>query len=41
MKTKTELLNAIRRGEVAYTTGGKEVVPDMRPLFAVLKPRKN
>jgi hypothetical protein len=29
---------SVRRGNVAYTTGGKKIVPDMKPLFAVLKP---
>jgi len=32
--------SSTRRGEVAYTTGGKEVVPSMKPLFATLKPKK-
>ena len=29
---------SVRRGKVAYATGGKEIVPNMKPLFAVLKP---
>ena len=28
---------SIRRGNVAYTTGGKEIVPDMKPLFVILE----
>jgi hypothetical protein len=30
-------LEYLRHGEIAYTTGGKEVVPDMKPLFGKLK----
>lgn len=30
-----------RLGEVAYKTGGKEVVPEYRPLFAILKKVKS
>ena len=29
---------SVRRGEVAYSTGGKDIVPDMKPLFGILKP---
>lgn len=28
---------SIRRGNVAYTTNGKEIVLDMKPLFGKLK----
>ena len=33
-------IKSVRRGYVAYTTGGKEVVPNMKPLFGVLKANK-
>jgi len=29
--------HSVRRGEVAYTTGGKEIVKEMKPLFGLLK----
>jgi hypothetical protein len=28
---------SVRRGEVAYITGGGEIVPNMKPLFGMLK----
>lgn len=31
-------IESVRRGHVAYTTGGKEIVPEMKPLFGILKP---
>lgn len=30
-------IKSVRRGEIAYTTGFKKVVPDMKPLFGILK----
>ena len=30
-------IKLIRKGNVAYTTGGKEIVPDMKPLFGIRK----
>lgn len=36
-KNLPDWLVSVRRGEVAYTTGGKEVVKDMKPLFGLLK----
>lgn len=32
-----EWIQSVRRGQVAYTTYGKEIVPEMQPLFAILK----
>lgn len=29
--------SSTRRGEVAYTTNGKDIVSDMKPLFGKLK----
>ena len=35
-----DFIVSVRRGNVAYTTGGKVVVPNMKPLFGVLKQNK-
>jgi hypothetical protein len=32
-----KFIQSVRRGNVAYTTGGKDIVPDMKPLFGILK----
>lgn len=33
-------IKSVRRGNVAYTTGGKEIVSNMKPLFGILKPKR-
>ena len=30
-------IESVRRGKIAYTTGQKDIVPNMKPLFGVLK----
>lgn len=38
--TPPEFCEYVRRGNVAYATGGKEIVNDMKPLFGKLKKLK-
>lgn len=35
-KNLPKWIKSIRYGKVAYTTGGKEIVPNFRPVFAIL-----
>lgn len=39
-KDLPDWIKSIRYGKVAYTTGGKEIVPNYRPVFATLKLKK-